>query len=199
MKSLVLLAGGRSTRMSLPKGLLEYKGQTWLTHQLEAFAAAGGERAVVVLGFDHEKYRERIPELNSKSFLGLSLEVVVNSEPARGQFSSLLTGLEKAQDGAFVLPVDVPAASPEIWRKLELALQEKVFVAQPVHDDRGGHPVLLSSAFVSCLLEIPPEEGRLDELIRELQPGELARVAVDDAKIELNLNQPSDWNSFNDS
>ena len=44
---LILLAGGKSSRMGTPKGLVDYQGQPWLLEQLGRFRAACGERAMV--------------------------------------------------------------------------------------------------------------------------------------------------------
>jgi len=49
---LILLAGGRSSRMGIPKGLLDYHGHPWLLEQLRRFKAVSGKLAVVVLRYD---------------------------------------------------------------------------------------------------------------------------------------------------
>ena len=60
---LILLAGGRSSRMGTPKGLLDYQGHPWLVEQLRRFKAASGKRAIIVLGFHQAPYFEQIPWL----------------------------------------------------------------------------------------------------------------------------------------
>ena len=60
---LILLAGGRSSRMGTPKGLLDYQGHPWLVEQLLRFKAASGRQAIIVLGFHQALYFEQIPWL----------------------------------------------------------------------------------------------------------------------------------------
>ncbi|MBI4126298.1 MAG: NTP transferase domain-containing protein, partial [Deltaproteobacteria bacterium] len=57
---LIILAAGASTRMGMPKGLIEVEGKPWIIKQLDDFAAVGGKDVVVVLGYDAEKYVECI-------------------------------------------------------------------------------------------------------------------------------------------
>ena len=196
----VILAAGRSSRLGEPKGLFVVDGRPWLLHQLDAIARVGVVRGViVVLGFEADRYRTALPDLARRA------QAVTNPDPDRGPFSSLqcgLAALAPARRPAFVLPVDVPAASPEVWDALSAALrpygaapndEPGTDAAVPVHEGRGGHPVLLSSAFAAALLERPPT-SRLDhELGRGHGHVAVARVPVGDPRVGLNLNEPRDW------
>jgi CTP:molybdopterin cytidylyltransferase MocA len=91
---LILLAGGRSSRMGIPKGLVDYHGHPWLKEQLKRFKSASGRRAVIVLGFHLERYFKQIPWLKKATYkpvqqLGLEISTVINPTPEQGQFSSL--------------------------------------------------------------------------------------------------------------
>jgi CTP:molybdopterin cytidylyltransferase MocA len=140
---LILLAGGRSSRMGTPKGLLDYQGHPWLLEQFRRFNAVSGRQVVIVLGFQHEQYVERIPWLEKAinqtlQQLGLLISVVINPTPDYGQFSSLQSAISFLQDnhpnlaelktpnselvrlgdpifGAFILPVDVPCPGKEVF------------------------------------------------------------------------------------
>ncbi|HEY8039995.1 MAG TPA: nucleotidyltransferase family protein [Polyangiaceae bacterium] len=187
----VVLAAGRSSRLGQPKGLVAVRGRPWLEHQLEALAGTGVgvRRVVLVLGFDREAYLAALPGVASMAV------PVVNGAPERGPFSSLQCGLaEVVRDGdrpAFVLPVDVPVAAPDVWEALAGALGPGIDAVVPVHG-KGGHPVLLSSTLVRHLLTLPPEgpESRLDLQLRLVS---VARVPVADARVGLNLNVAEDW------
>jgi molybdenum cofactor cytidylyltransferase len=191
----VILAAGRSSRLGEPKGLVVAGGRYWIERQLEAVAAAGVARTVVVLGFDRERY-EVVTDLTRRA------TVAVNPDPDRGPFSSLQHGLAALDpdEGAFVLPIDVPAAGPGAWAALAEALASND-AAVPTDAGGGGagagggHPVLLSPAFASRLRALDPAlpEARLDVQLRSLPPGRVARVPVNDARIRLNLNAPEDW------
>jgi CTP:molybdopterin cytidylyltransferase MocA len=91
---LILLAGGRSSRMGTPKGLLDYQWHPWIVEQLRRFKAASGKQAIIVLGSHQAQYFEQIPWLEKAvnqpvMQLGLEISVVVNPAPELGQFSSL--------------------------------------------------------------------------------------------------------------
>lgn len=182
--------------MGAPKGLMQIQDKPWVFHQVEAFRKLGGTRIILVLGYDAEAYR------------GIDLpgvEKVINQAPGHGPFTSIQTGarvaLERSCSGAFVLPIDVPAAEPETWTKLLDALKPGVRICQPIFKDhgreRGGHPALVSCEELAHLLTVP-QTGRLDARIHELGPGSsgLARVSVDDYSVLVNLNSPEDWARF---
>jgi CTP:molybdopterin cytidylyltransferase MocA len=194
----VLLAAGRSSRMGQPKGLVQVAGRHWIDHQLRSLE---GRRVIVVLGDDRERYLAEVPSLAQR------VVIAVNPAPERGPFSSLQAGLAcvTPETPAFVLPVDVPAASPPVWSLLEQALTRAWAAAIPTYgdDDRGGHPVLLSSRFLATLLG-RPATGRLDHELASVQGGEgrdpgtaqaqgVVRVPVGDPLVRLNLNAPEDW------
>lgn len=197
---LLLLAGGQSARMGRPKGLLEVNGRPLILEQIEQFRAAGGKEIVFVLGFHADEYR---------AVLGTTKDVtiVVNEHPERGQFSSLLVGCSALlvngrgmarHAPTFVLPVDVPAPGKDVWEKLAAAMKKEVDVCIPMYGDRGGHPVLLSARFVEKLLTIAPDhpDARLDIQIHRLDQGRIARIPVDDRRVAMNVNTPTDLASL---
>lgn len=197
----VVLAAGRSSRMGEPKGLVLVEGRPWIAHQLDALQGRPPRRVILVLGHDRARYLEAVLGL------GRRVDLVTNPDPDRGPFSSLQVGLSAvdAEQSTFVLPVDVPVPSQAVWDALEVALGGRetatgaalgpgsVEAAIPVHDGRGGHPVLLGPAFIARLVERDPARSRLDEELRALPPPKLARVPVEDPRIRLNLNAPGDW------
>ncbi len=198
LPDVVVLAAGRSSRMGEPKGLVRVAGRPWLEVQLEALARAGLARVVVVLGFDRDAYARALPDLARR------VTVELNPDPDRGPFSSLQHGLGAVAGGAFVLPVDVPAASPPVWSALahglsgggasrgrgpEATPRPAYEAAVPTLEGRGGHPVLLAPPLVRRLLAAPAT-SRLDH---ELAASRVIHVAVSDPRIRLNLNRPEDW------
>ena len=96
---LILLAGGRSSRMGTPKGLLNYHGHPWLIEQLRRFKAASGKRVIIVLGFHQAPYFEQIPWMvkavtEPVQELGLEISATTNPAPEHGQFSSLQCAID---------------------------------------------------------------------------------------------------------
>lgn len=185
MVDVIVLAAGRSSRMGEPKGLVQVRGRSWLDVQLDAIERAGG-RSVVVLGADRQLYRQALPDLERRALVAL------NEDPDRGPFSSLQCGLAMVRAGApvFVLPVDVPAASPSVWQDLQCALQGGVDAVVPELEGRGGHPVLLAGSTV-VHLRSRPDTSRLDVELAALP--RVVRFPVKDPLVRLNLNAPLDW------
>lgn len=183
--SVVLLAGGASSRMGVPKGLVQVDGRPWIEHQLCAAERVASSRAVVVLGFEHARYVREVRNLATRAV------VTVNPAPERGPFTSLQCGLAHvaADVPVFVLPVDVPAPGERTWASLYAALGSGVDATLPVHEGHGGHPVLLSPAFVRVLLGL----GGRTRLDFELQKRVVVRVPVEDPRVLCNLNRPEDW------
>ncbi len=196
----ILLAGGQSSRMGCPKGLLDHDGEPWIVAQLRALSKAEVREVVVVLGHGHEAYR---PVLDACRDPDLTLTVVVNREPGRGMFSSLVCAAEAVlargyAKGAFVLPVDVPAPGIEVWAGLALSMTAAVEVAQPEQWGSAGHPVLLSRAFLTRCLESPLDspDARLDRMIERTPAHAKRRLPVTDGRIRLNLNDAKAWSAF---
>ncbi|OFZ21492.1 MAG: hypothetical protein A2X94_08270 [Bdellovibrionales bacterium GWB1_55_8] len=204
---LVLLAGGQSSRMGEPKGLLRFGKRRWIEEQLHRFSFCGN-KAVVVLGYDHEKYLDAIPAFQDALQLWapwplphreeLQLSVTVNQKPENGPFSSLGRGLNRLlpDSDAFILPVDVPVAVPEVWRLLETrGRQRKLSACIPEHQGKRGHPVWLSSRFAAHLRTLAPEspDSRLDQQIAALAQPLRDTIEVTDPKVTWNMNTPQEF------
>ena len=213
---LILLAGGKSSRMGTPKGLLDYRGEPWLLEQLRRFKAACGKQVIVVLGFHHERYFKEITWLKtagkeSVHQLGLDISVVVNPNPEHGQFSSLQCAIHPSPTlprsggragvgvpGAFVLPVDVPGPNKGVYGRLTEALGVTTAAAIPRYQSRGGHPVLLSRAFLERLTTVSPSstQARLDLQIKALPGKQVTFVPVDDEEVSLNMNIRDEFRNY---
>ena len=183
---LILLAAGKSSRMGFPKGRLSIQGTALLTHQWQRFSQAGGQQGWVVLAEGDSESEPLIPPW---------VTVLHNPNPQRGTFSSLQIGVSAARaakaPGAFVLPLDVPAPTAEVWQALATALVTGIWVAVPCFEQRGGHPVLLSAPMLEGLGSKAPGD-RLDAIIRQLEPTQIVRVGVKDSSVLANWNSPAD-------
>lgn len=223
---LILLAGGRSSRMGTPKGLLDYQGQPWLVEQLRRFKAASGKRAIIVLGFHQAQYFDQIPWLEKALHqpveqLGLKISTTINPTPEYGQFSSLQRAIPFLQTkqtrfderrttnderylrieripGTFFLPVDVPCPGKEVFEKLAEAFNHSIAAAIPQYQSKGGHPVLLSADLLHRLAEVPPDspDARLDLHIHALPKGQSTFVPVEDENVCLNMNTLDEFGYF---
>jgi CTP:molybdopterin cytidylyltransferase MocA len=189
----LLLAAGAGVRFGMPKALWPLAGVAgappWGRVQLEAFARAGGREAVVILGPTSEPLRLHL------AVPGLRVSPTSTPAPDEGPFASIQQGIATVMswpeppDALAVLPVDVPCPGRAVFDALSRALADaRILAAVPIHGGRGGHPVLLRWSWAITLRASPPDGmGRLDAQLRALGPA-VARVAVDDPTVLLNLN-----------
>jgi molybdenum cofactor cytidylyltransferase len=198
---LIILCGGRSSRMGSPKGLLQYSNKPLLKAHIDNFKTKSNDKVIVVLGHSHKEYLNELPFLNkSLNKLNDNIYTVINQEPERGQFSSLIEGLKAFSNNSdakacFIQPIDSLPPDNEIFYYLTDQLSNKYLVVKPTFEGRGGHPVLLSSTFIKILLEIDSDDpkARLDLQIGALNENQIRKVPVEDKLIITNVNTLSDY------
>jgi CTP:molybdopterin cytidylyltransferase MocA len=156
----IILAAGASTRMGLPKALLatERPGESFAVRLARTMSAGGAADVVVVaadLGADLQRHFDAA---------AVQARVVVNPDPDRGQLSSLICGLDRADrpgvGGVLVIPVDIPLVAPATVRDL-IALHQRTAasIVRPRCAGRHGHPILFDRRVFADLRRTPLEQG----------------------------------------
>lgn len=202
---LLILAGGKSSRMGMPKGLIDYQKMPLIDYQINQFVKSGGRQIGLLLGYHVSPYVARYPWVKAAleqwitlSPLPVKIRVVCNPQPEKGQFSSLCWGLKSllpsVKQAIFILPIDVPAPKPACWNLIASAFHPSISVVIPSFQGRGGHPILINVQLVQHLIEIgdTQPDARLDRVLQGLGSNEKVYVPVDDASIRDNLNSPDD-------
>lgn len=149
MKSIVVLAAGRGTRMKseIPKVLHLVCGAPMLSHVLSAAGEVGAEKTVVVLGHGHEQV---------EPYLAAGCEVV-RQEEQLGTGHALLMASEEVEEGPMlVLSGDTPLLTGETLRE---------FVG--AHFSSGAQ-----ASMVTMELEDPTSYGR----VMRAPGGEVERI-----------------------
>lgn len=198
----VLLAGGKSERMGVDKGLLKYQQTFWILEQLTRISKTSISEVYIGLGFNYQYYFNAIPWLEdavtkSINFQNLHINVVINKYPELGTFSTLQTVLKELESTCNILlsHIDIPILNSEEFQAI-LKLNNNVVI--PNFNGKNGHPIKINAPFLQQLqkIDITHEEARLDVQIKKLNPSEITNVEVFDQVILQNLNTKKDWISF---
>ena len=198
----VLLAGGKSSRMGVAKGLLKFQHTFWVLEQLERISKSACEEVILGLGHQFEHYFTAIPWLETAQnkpflFLNLKLKVVVNPTPELGQFSTLLTCLEQVEhsDSILISPIDTPIDS---WENLNKLIETKADVAELQFEGKHGHPIKISKAKCEELIEVDlnSPEARLDLQLKKTNPARCAEIETPNRDCTINFNTAHQWKEY---
>ncbi len=201
----VLLAGGKSERMGIAKGLLEYQNTYWILEQIDRISTSTITEVYIGLGYYYEEYLKTIPwftnaQLDFAFYKNLKVRVVINQNPELGSFSTLQTVLQQIPKNKSVLinPIDIPILNTA---ELQTIIETQNQIVLPNFNNKNGHPIKLNADFWNPLLLLNPADknSRLDLEIKKLNPSEITRIPVTDSSILKNLNTPNDWIEFSNS
>lgn len=96
----IILAGGKSKRMGIDKGLMNWNGQPMIINSIEALLPFANQLLISSTNKEYEKF---------------NLEVVPDEIPGLGPIGGLLTCLEKSRSEACLcLPCDAPYIKPDL-------------------------------------------------------------------------------------
>ncbi len=198
----ILLAGGKSQRMNVAKGLLKFKQTFWILEQLDRISKSNISTVCIGLGYQFEHYFKAIPWLYKAQttpvkFQNLTVHVMVNNTPSNGAFSTLQTVLKKIKipHNILVNPIDVPILNTS---ELNNLIATDNWIVIPSYNNKNGHPIKLNSAFCKHLLTLDAsdKEARLDLQIKKVNPSKKTIVQVNDCLVLKNLNTPEVWKDF---
>ncbi len=191
----VILAAGASSRMGKDKGLLPWPpdgtgGGTLLSASIQAFSQFS-DLVLVVVGTNAA---ELTPVVDASAGFA-----TVNSDPERGQFSSLQCGLQevlnRGRDAAMITLVDKPPAKAFTLERLreqfDFAVSAGKWAVVPEHGGQHGHPILIGREMIEAFLKAPATANA-----REIQHQHQARIQyvhLEDPDITMNINTPEDY------
>lgn len=150
-----MLAAGSGRRMGGPKAELVVDGQRLLDRALLTLTDGGCEPVLAVVR----------PETRPPGEPGTPVRLVVNTDAARGQRSSLAVAVAAAAaagpdiDALAVLLVDLPGVgAPAVRKTIQGWRPERITVAS--YRGRRGHPVVMGLAdWERALVLAGPDEG----------------------------------------
>ncbi len=158
--AILMLAAGQGSRMgSFPKALLKKSDQSLLKRFCMAAQELNPVEFVLVTGFHAPAIEEHLQSFNKE--LNFSLKVIRNTQPEKGQASSVRLGLEFIDKNYDVLLVAL-SDQPDIGSEEIIALLDEYQnksadqeIILPIVDGQRGNPVLFSKKAIDAILEIP--------------------------------------------
>jgi len=193
----VILAAGDSSRMGRDKALLPWPpsalADTFLSAAIRLFFSHVD--VVLVVAGKNEAALAPIVYANGAS-------LVVNPDPARGQFSSLRVGLQevlnRGRDAAMVTLVDRPPVRMETIEILESAFERattrRKWAVIPEYQGKHGHPILLGREMMEAFLKAPETSNARD--IERAHLSQIEYVPVDDPLVAVNVDTPEQYVSL---
>jgi len=178
----LILAAGLSERMGMPKHELWFSEEsTFLEHIIQVYQKFVALQIVLVIN-DRDVFGRFLYEED--------LKIVINKNPEFGRFHSIQLGLKEINDApVFIQNIDNPFVSPGLLMTLEKGIEEADF-AVPVHDGKGGHPVLLSQKIIQKVVGNYQQDMKLNDVLKHFERKD---VPMHDPYILVNINTEEDY------
>ncbi len=182
----VILSGGESRRMGVPKALLPYRGKTFVEHLLDVTRHARVGVTRIVVGAHANEIREKLS--------AHAADIVVNEDWAKGQLSSIQAGIRSlpdgGNDGMILAPVDHPIVSAAlVARLIEEFDSSGSAIALPTFHGRRGHPLIFRASLYPELLAASAEVGARQVVWAHAD--DVLEVPTEEEGVVLNINDPA--------
>ena len=192
MLSAVILAAGESRRMGSPKALLpDPDGRAFIARIVRTLSDAGLADVLVVTGAHHDAIASAL----ASDGLGEHVQLVPNSDPSRGQLSSIWAALDATPPNANALLmtlVDVPmVTSATVRAVIDTWMSTRAPVVRPIVDGRRGHPVIFDRRLFAELRSAPLDGGA--RVVVRAHWGESIDVPVNDRGSVIDVDTPGDY------
>lgn len=177
MVDVIVLAGGKSTRMKQNKMLLLIDGKPIIYWTIKPFLSLV-DKVIVVTGKYHEEIKEALKDL--------PVEIVRNENYELGMFSSVKKGVEVVNHDFMIIPGDCPFVSTETIKKI---INGKGDIRFPKYLSKEGHPLYIKYKYKEELLSYPVDSNL--KLFRDSHNYEI--INVRDKFVVTNLNSFLDY------
>jgi molybdenum cofactor cytidylyltransferase len=200
----VILAAGESSRMGRDKALLPWPPESSASITRETFLSAAIRLFTPYVDIVLVVAGKNGPDLAPIVYAqGASL--LVNPDPARGQFSSLQIGLQevlnRGRDAAMITLVDRPPVQLEtiqfLATKFEQASEQSVWAVVPEYHGKHGHPILAGREMIEAFLRAPAGSNARE--VEHSNQDKIAYVQVEDPFVVMNVDTPEQYAALSTS
>jgi len=199
MISAILLAGGKSTRMSGENKLTKKINEIPLiNHSIKNILASSIDELIIVLGFESNIIKNLLQK-NKK------IKIIINKDFENGMASTIKSGLQnlsQKSEAFFICLADMPMISQNIYNKMikskfnynkKKNIKYKKEIVIPTYNGKDGNPVLFSILMKNKIMKIDGDVGA--RRIIDLYPNQILSVPFNNNKIFLDFNTQEDFNS----
>ena len=190
MISAILLAAGRSTRMSGENKLVkDFHGIPLIKHSVRNILASSIDELIIVLGHQKE-ILEKLINKNEK------IQFVFNKDFESGMASSIKTGLDnlsKKTEAFFICLGDMPMVGHDIYNQLIKSKDSKEIIV-PTYKGQQGNPVLFDKSMKEKVLDIRGDVGA--KKILGLNKATVLNLEINNQSIVKSFNTQGDFSSL---
>jgi molybdenum cofactor cytidylyltransferase len=181
----IVLGGGLGRRMGGAKLFTRYEGKSFAKY-IDDSCEKSQIPVLWVLSDSGQK-------IQLEKELGHGADCCVNELDSGDMFSSIQAGLMgsplPSPEAFLIWPVDFPFIEHDTISKL-LSAYKNCDICQPVHNNRKGHPLLLSRRLLTLAVSAKPTQGLRSFFNMSKFPA--VYPLVDDPGVLRNLNRPQD-------
>jgi len=143
--SVIILAGGHSSRMGSPKSWLRINNDTFCNQIVSTYFNYGITDITVILNEKHatKEWEKELKMVSQKA------TIVINPYPNNGRLFSIYLGLKSVKNNSvFIHNVDHPFIDVEVLKQLENNINTAEVII-PSYLGKGGHPVLITENVIN--------------------------------------------------
>lgn len=183
--AVVVLAGGKSSRMGSPKPFLQMNRKSFLETIVDGYKLLSVDHIVVVL---NKQFKRFIPDRIKHD---KSVFVVLNNHTEKGKIYSLQLGLNRLKgiQNIFIHNIDNPFVELELLRVM-LSKSNAYSYVLPLFEGRGGHPILISDSIVEVIIGLKCYEVNMRDVLKRFNRVE---VLTDNNDVLTNINTWEDY------
>lgn len=191
MIAAIILAAGTSRRMGTPKAALAFRGTTFLGAILDAAAALGLNKRIVVVG----AHEDKMLSTNDLSDVDIIRNEQLDSGPIGSIRLALRALLNHPVEGLLVWHVDRPHVSiATVQALLDRFRVGDAAIVLPTHGGHRGHPVIFGRDVFDELLEAPDGEGA--RAVVRADPTRVVEVPVPDPAVLEDIDSPEAYQAL---
>ncbi len=176
--AIIILAAGSSSRMGLPKQLLQLHGKSLLRHAADTALAAHPAEVVAVLGFESDRMKHELDDL--------PVRVVLNPAWQEGIASSVLEGiraLPESAETALMMLCDQPFITAELLIRLITCCSDKRPIAATGYEQSAGVPACFKRSLFPELQQLSGDQGAKGVINKDLT--RVTTIPFDAANIDI--------------